>query len=81
MLSAVTSLKVNVRKSKMVPIGAVDNVHVLAGLLGCRVGNLTMSYLGMPLGVSLLLFGILYWRNLREDWQDGRNYICPKVVG
>ena len=52
MLSAVTSLKVNVRKSKMVPIGAVDNVHVLAGLLGCRVGNLTMSYLGMPLEAS-----------------------------
>ena len=38
--------------SKMVPIGVVDNVHVLAGLLGCRVGNLPMSYLGMPLGAS-----------------------------
>ena len=49
---AVTGLKVNVRKSKMVPIEEVDNAHVLARLLGCRVGNLPMSYLGMPLGAS-----------------------------
>ena len=49
---ALTGLKVNVRKSEMVPIGAVDNVHGLARLLGCRVGNLPMSYLGMPLGAS-----------------------------
>uniref|UniRef100_A0A7N2QYR9 Uncharacterized protein n=1 Tax=Quercus lobata TaxID=97700 RepID=A0A7N2QYR9_QUELO len=48
----VTGLKVNVCMSEMVPIGVVDNVHVLAGLLGCRVGNLPMSYLGMPVGAS-----------------------------
>ena len=49
---AVTSLKVNVRKSEMVPIGAVDNVHVLARPLGFWVGNVPISYLGMPLGAS-----------------------------
>ena len=48
----VTGLKVNVRMSEMVPIGVVDNVHVLAGLWGCRFGNLPMSYLGMPIGAS-----------------------------
>lgn len=48
----VTSLKVNVFKSKMVPIGKVDNVKILVGLLGCKVGNPPMSYLGMPLGSS-----------------------------
>ncbi|KAK9988965.1 hypothetical protein SO802_029204 [Lithocarpus litseifolius] len=49
---AVTGLKVNVLKSEMVPIGEVDDVHALAGILGCRVGTLPMSYLGMPLGAS-----------------------------
>ena len=43
-------LKVNVLKSKMVPIREVSNVHVLAEFLGCRIGSLPMTYLGMPLG-------------------------------
>ena len=49
---AVTGLKVNVHKSEMVPIGEVDDVHALAEILGCKVGELPMSYLGMPLGAS-----------------------------
>ena len=36
----------------MVPIGEVDDVHALADILGCRVGTLPISYLGMPLGAS-----------------------------
>ena len=40
------------QKSEMVPIGEVDDVHALAEILGCRVGTLPMSYLGMPLGAS-----------------------------
>ena len=48
----VTGLKVNVHKCEMVPIGEVDDVHALADILGCRVGSLPMSYLGMPLGAS-----------------------------
>ena len=39
-------------KSEMVPIGEVVDMHVLAEILGCRVGTLPMSYLGMPLGAS-----------------------------
>ena len=49
---AVTGLKFNLAKSEMVPIGEVNNVHVLAKILGCRVGALPMTYLGMPLGAS-----------------------------
>ena len=49
---AVTSLKVNALKSEMVPIGEVLNVHVLAEILGCWIGSLPMTYLGMPLGAS-----------------------------
>ena len=51
-VQAITGLKVNMHKSEMVPIGEVDDVHTLAEILGCRVGELPMSYLGMPLGTS-----------------------------
>ena len=47
-----TGLKVNAAKSEMVPIGEVNDVHALAEILGCRVGALLMTYLGMPLGAS-----------------------------
>ena len=44
---AVTGLKVNVLKTELVPVGVVDNVHALAEILGCRIGPLPMTYLGM----------------------------------
>ena len=77
----VTGLKVNALKSEMVPIGEVPNVHVLAEILGCRIGSLLMTYLGMPLGAfqNSLLFGILPWRELSVSWPVGRSYICLKV--
>jgi len=34
----------------MVPIGEVEDVESLALILGCRIGSLPMTYLGMPLG-------------------------------
>ena len=48
----VTGLKVNALKSEMVRIGEVSNDQVLAEFLGCRIGSLPMTYLGMPLGAS-----------------------------
>ena len=48
----VIGLKVNVLKSEMVPVGEVPNVHVLAEILGCRIGSLPMTYLGVALGAS-----------------------------
>ena len=49
---AVTSFKVNALKSEMVPIRKVPNAHVQAKILGCRIGSLPMTQLGMPLGAS-----------------------------
>ena len=43
-------MKVNVGKSEIVPVGEVNNLDALANILHCRVGNLPMKYLGMPLG-------------------------------
>ena len=37
-------------KSEIVPVGEVRNIQSLANILQCKVGNLPMTYLGMPLG-------------------------------
>ena len=47
---AITSLKVNVGKSEIVPVGDVGDLNGLACILCCKVGTLPMRYLGMPLG-------------------------------
>ena len=47
---AFTSLKVNVGKSEIIPIGEVRNIQSLANILQCKLNNLPMIYLGMPLG-------------------------------
>ena len=47
---AISWLKINLNKSEIIPIGNVDNVEVLALELGCKVGALPSSYLGLPLG-------------------------------
>ena len=41
---AVTGLRVNALKSEMVPIREIPNVHVLAEILGCRIGYLPMPH-------------------------------------
>ena len=46
---AIMSLKVNVRKSEIVPVGDVGNLNSLACTLCCKVGTLPMRYLGVPL--------------------------------
>ena len=72
----VTGLKVNVQKSEMVPIREVNDIHALAEILGCRIGTLPMSYLGMPLGASCN--PIL--EKLSESWSGGRSCICLREV-
>jgi hypothetical protein len=45
----VTGLRVNLSKSVMVLVGDVPNLRVLSDIMGCRIGYLSMFYLGMPL--------------------------------
>jgi hypothetical protein len=47
---AVSGLKINLDKSVLVPVGLVDNMDELAGILGCGVSSLLLKYLGLPLG-------------------------------
>ena len=80
---AVIGLKVNVSKSELVPIGEVNNVHALSKILGCQIGSLPMTYLGIPLGASHKSPSI--WNpilgNFTGNWLGGRSCICLKVVG
>uniref|UniRef100_A0A2N9HB65 Reverse transcriptase domain-containing protein n=1 Tax=Fagus sylvatica TaxID=28930 RepID=A0A2N9HB65_FAGSY len=47
---AVLGLRINLGKSKIVPIGSVVDVEALAHVLGGRIASLPMKYLGLPLG-------------------------------
>ena len=49
---AMSGLRINLNKSEIIPVGAVDNVAKLALELGCGIGSFPTSYLGLPLGAS-----------------------------
>jgi hypothetical protein len=47
---AVSDLKVNLAKLKLVHVGNFHNVDRLVSILGCGVSYLPLKYLGLPLG-------------------------------
>ena len=49
---AMSSLKINLGKSKLVPVGVVHDIDLLLNVLGCKQGTLPMKYLGLPLGAK-----------------------------
>jgi len=64
---AASGLRINLGKSKIVPIGEVEDVEGLAQLLGCRVGSLPMTYLGLPLGASYK--SVSTWKGVVEKME------------
>ena len=46
----VSSLKINLGKLELGPVGVVHNFGLLLNVLGCKQGTLPMKYLGLPLG-------------------------------
>ena len=46
----VSSLKINMQKSEIIPIGGVEDVDRAAAVFGCKVRNLPTTYLGLPFG-------------------------------
>ena len=71
-LQAFTNLKVNGGKSEIVPIGEVSNIHTLANILRCKVGNLPMKYLSMPLGT---------WNKTASIWNHILERMEKKLSG
>ena len=51
---AILRLKINLSKSKIIPMGSVDNVEELALELGCKIRALPSSYLGLPLVLNTI---------------------------
>lgn len=49
---AVSGLKVNLSKSKIVPVGSVNILGDLANILDCKVSTSPMKYLSIPLGAT-----------------------------
>ena len=45
-------LKFNLDKSVLIPNEQVSNIEDLAWVVGCKVGFLPTTYLGLPLGAS-----------------------------
>jgi hypothetical protein len=48
-----TGLKVNYSKSMMIPINIEERkMSILANTLGCSIGSMPLTYLGLPLGTT-----------------------------
>ncbi|XP_022866121.1 uncharacterized protein LOC111385932, partial [Olea europaea var. sylvestris] len=61
-VGAISRMKINLGKSKAIIVGEVDNLEGLATTLGCRVEQLPMTYLGLPLGARFT--GIHIWDSI-----------------
>ena len=64
---AMSGLKINLTKSEIIPIGPVNNLVELASELGCNIGSLPTSYLGLPLGAKHKALGV--WDSIEERYR------------
>ena len=51
----VLRLRINLEKSELILVGRVENIDDLTLDFGCRVGSLSSTYLGLPLGAPFKL--------------------------
>ena len=65
---AVSGLKINLNKSEIIPIGTVANMEELALELGCKVGTLPTTYLGLPLGAKHKALSV--WDSVEERFRE-----------
>lgn len=47
---AVSGLKINLSKSEIFQVGAINDLNIFPAILGCKIGCLPTSNLGLPLG-------------------------------
>ncbi|RVX03347.1 Transposon TX1 uncharacterized 149 kDa protein [Vitis vinifera] len=64
---ACSGLRINLEKSEMIPVGRVLNIEGLALELGCKVGGIPSSYLGMPLGAAFNSLAV--WDGVEERFR------------
>ena len=59
-------LRINLDKSVILPMGKVENLNQLASELGCRVGSLPSSYLGLSLNYKVNLSRV--WEGIEDKF-------------
>ena len=64
---AFSGLKINLSKSEISPLNRVDDVELLASELGCGVGSLPTTYLGLPLGAPHRAMEV--WDSIEERFR------------
>ena len=64
---ALSGLRINLDKNAILPVGKVENLNQLASDLGCRVGSLPSSYLGLPFGSKLNSSRV--WEGIEEKFR------------
>ena len=57
-------LRINLEKSKLIPVGRVENIDDLPMEFGSRVGSLPSTYLGLPLGAPFKF--VTVWDGVEE---------------
>ena len=67
LFEACFGLKINLEKSKLFPVRTISNAKVLADELGCKMGNLSTTYLGLPLGAHCKSLTI--WEGVEERFR------------
>ena len=65
---ACSGLKINLEKSKLIPVGRVHDIEDLALELSCKVGGLPSYYLGLPLGAPFK--SVAVWDGVEECFQN-----------
>ena len=63
----ISGLRINLDKSEILSVGRVENLEVLALEVGCKVGKLPTSYLGLPLGAHHK--SVVVWDGVEESFR------------
>ena len=64
----ISGLRINLNKIEIIPIGRITDVDGLALELGCKVGALPASYMGLPLGA--LHNSVVVWDGIEERFKN-----------
>ena len=75
-LEAISRLKINLGKSELILVGDVSNLEELVGILGCKVGALPTTYLGLPLRIPHKSYRV--WEGVEECLLCGRDNIFQR---
>ena len=64
---AISRLRINLNKNEIIPIGIIVDMEALTLELGCKVGSLPSSYLGLPLGAPYNCVNV--WDSIEERFK------------